>query len=120
MKSADMTRMFGKWSWQPLEIFLESIENILHSKIHLITDAIGGDYISGEVEKYAGKWFTKCKAMSNVVNFIDGTVISVARPKENLPQRIIYNGQKCKHALSYQALSTLDGLIFHIAGRKEG
>lgn len=46
--------------------------------------------------------------------------MGIARPKGNLPHRVVYNGHKRKHALKFQAVNTPDGMIQHVAGPMEG
>lgn len=55
-----------------------------------------------------------------MIGFIDGTVLGVAQPKDSLPQRVVYNGHKRKHALEHQAFNSVDGLTLHVAGPTEG
>lgn len=116
----DLIRLFGKWPPQMSEIFWESLEHMLHYRKHLITDSIGSDFMRQRAEMYAGKVFEKCGALTNVVGFIDGTVIGITRPKGSAFQRVIYNGHKRKHALKYQAINAPDGLMLHVAGPIEG
>ena len=58
--------------------------------------------------------------MDNVVGFIDRTVLGIARPKGNQPQRVVYNGKKRKNSLKYQAFNAPNGLMLHVAGPIEG
>jgi len=46
--------------------------------------------------------------------FVDGTVRPISRPDER--QRIVYNGHKRVHALKFQSLSLLNGLIGNLYG----
>lgn len=47
--------------------------------------------------------------------FLDGTRIQMVRPEgSHGTQRSVYSGHKYFHCLSYQTLTTPDGLIFHI------
>ncbi|RPA92522.1 hypothetical protein L873DRAFT_1639276, partial [Choiromyces venosus 120613-1] len=52
--------------------------------------------------------------VKGVWSFIDGTMRAIYHPDEN--QEIYYSGYKKSHAGKYQALSTLGGLIVHLAG----
>lgn len=58
--------------------------------------------------------------MTNCVGFIDGTKIRIARPSEYMHQRYVYSGHKRIHCLSYETITTPDGLIFHLYGSIEG
>jgi len=53
-----------------------------------------------------------------VWGFIDGTMRAICRPDKS--QEIYYSGYKKCHAVKYQALSTPDGLIAHLAGPYTG
>lgn len=58
-------------------------------------------------------------ALENVVGFIDGTVIDIARPYEQYSnQHIVYNGHKRKHELNFQAITTIGGLCAHLYGER--
>lgn len=45
--------------------------------------------------------FYKAGGLDRVLGFIDGTVIGIRRPKSNVPQQVVYNGHKRKHALKF-------------------
>jgi hypothetical protein len=55
---------------------------------------------------------------TNVWGFIDGTMRAINRPLEN--QNLYYSGYKKCHAVKYQAVTTPDGLMSHLAGPWEG
>lgn len=56
-------------------------------------------------------------AMDNVVAFIDGTVIDIARPEgDEINRRLFYNVHKRKHLLKFQTIKTPDGLCVHLFG----
>ena len=50
----------------------------------------------------------------NTIFFIDGTVRRICRATNN--QKVTYNGHKRKHALKYQSIVSLDGLIADLRG----
>lgn len=50
--------------------------------------------------------------------FIDGTTRPICRPSDN--QRIVYDGKDRVHALKFQAVTSPDGMIIHLAGPIEG
>ena len=54
----------------------------------------------------------------NIWGFIDGTMRAICRPKAN--QRLYYSGYKKCHAIKFQAVTTPDGLMSHLAGPWEG
>ena len=49
-----------------------------------------------------------------MLRFVGGTVRQTCRPSHD--QRIVYNGHKRTHALKFQAVTALDGLITHLFG----
>jgi hypothetical protein len=53
-----------------------------------------------------------------VVGFIDGTVREICKP--SVLQGPLYNGKDRKHSLKYQAITTPDGMIKHLAGPYPG
>jgi hypothetical protein len=55
---------------------------------------------------------------NDIVAFIDCTVRAIARPV--IGQRAVHSGHQRKHALKYQALMLLDGLICGLYGQKQG
>lgn len=58
--------------------------------------------------------------LEHCISFLDGTRIQIARPGGSYTaQRSVYSGHKHFYCLSYQTLTTPDGLIFHIYGPVE-
>jgi len=53
-----------------------------------------------------------------VFGFLDGTMREIARPTHN--QRLYYSGHYSAHGLKFQAASTPDGIVVHLAGPFEG
>lgn len=62
----------------------------------------------------------KVSALDNCVGIIDGTVIEIARPDDVELQRMVYNGEKRKNALTFQVVNTADGMFYHVYGSVEG
>ncbi len=58
--------------------------------------------------------------LDNGIGFIDGTKIQIAPPSGNAQKRSVYSGHKRMHCLSFQTVTTPDGLIFHMFGPIEG
>lgn len=60
-------------------------------------------------------------SLPNCFGFMDGTKIEIARPGgDGANQRSCYSGHKRFHCLTYQTITTPDGLIFHLFGPVEG
>ena len=62
----------------------------------------------------------KSGGLKNCVGFIDITGLGISGLKRNMSQRVVYNGHKRKHALTFRALNTPDGLILHLHEPMEG
>ena len=56
--------------------------------------------------------------LQNCFGFIDGTVRRLCRPGRN--QRVLYNGHKKVHAIKFQSVATLNGLVANLFGPVEG
>ena len=117
---ADMELLFRRHGAQLSNIFWESIEQMLETRVGLITGPIQSSFICNWAPVYADAIKEKCRALPNCVGFIDGTVIAIARPRGYDVQNVAYNGHKRKHALKYQAVTAPHGLLLHAAGPMEG
>jgi hypothetical protein len=67
------------------------------------------------IEKRAS-YYSRCvykkgSALPNIVGFIDGTAIEIARPG-GLRHRESYSGHKRRNCVKFQAASAPDGLIY--------
>ena len=69
--------------------------------------------------KYPESVYYRVCALHNCFGFIDGTKIKMARPIGYCRQRSMYSGHERMHFLSYQTITTPDGLIFHLHGPVE-
>ena len=115
----DMEMLFGKHGGQLSEIFWEGMESFLEARRQLILSDIDYTFFFERAALYACA-IKKCEALDNCTGFIDGTVISIARPSRGEVQNAAYNGHKCKHSLKLQAITSPDGLVLHAAGPIEG
>ena len=111
--------MFGKRRPHLSEIYWEALETMWQTYKQLMT-TVDSAFVEERANEWAEAIHVKCSALQKFFGFIDGTVISIARPKGNKRQRVVYNGHKRKHALKYQAVKTPDGLILHFCGPIEG
>lgn len=113
----DLELLFGLRKEQLSEIFWEELLNFVAIWAELILEDVHKDFWSTRYQLYADAVQKKSHALDNVVAFIGGTNISIARPSgQDIDQRITYNGHKRKHAIKYQALTTPCGLAMHAAG----
>ena len=66
------------------------------------------------LETYARLVHDKGAALQNCFGFVDGTVRPIARPDQH--QRVMYNGHKRVHAIKFQSLVLLNGMIANLYG----
>ena len=71
-----------------------------------------------KLEEYAAAIHDKGATIDFRWGFVDGTVRPICRPSQN--QRIVYNGHKRVHALKFQNVVALNGLIANLYGPMEG
>lgn len=116
----DLEVLFRKHSAQLSEIFWESLDSFIDEWQHLLTSPICHTYTSIRAPLLAEKVEEKVGALNNCIGFIDGTVLEIARPDDDALQNVCYNGHKRKHALKFQAVTTADGLFYHVYGPVEG
>jgi len=64
------------------------------------------------LEMYARLAHDKGAALQNCFGYVDGTVRPIARPDQH--QRVMYNGHKRVHAIKFQSLVLLNGLIANL------
>lgn len=72
------------------------------------------------LESYATTLERSGVPIQGCIGFIDGTLISVARPKRDDDQRSLYNGHKKTHAIKFQVLTAPDGLMVDVYGGSAG
>ena len=70
------------------------------------------------MQTFADAIHQKGAALDNCWGFIDGTVRPISRPKQN--QQVVYNGLKRVHAIKFQSVVTLSGIIANLFGPVEG
>lgn len=76
---------------------------------------ITGSFFERSTEQYSQTVYSKCRALENVVAFIDGSVLGVALPGgKDSNQRTLYNVHKRKHELKFKAITTPDRLCVHM------
>lgn len=117
----DLELLFGKHGPQLSIIFREALGIFMRENGNLLDSAIPATFMSDRASRYASSILTRNGCLNNVVAFIDGTVIGVARPGGNfVMQLVLYNGHKRKHAIKFQAVTTPDGLCIHLHGPEVG
>lgn len=82
---------------------------------------IDKEFLAEHASKYAEAIYDKSEGLLRVFfGVIDEMVLGIAIPTGNLPQRVVYNGHKRKHALKYHAVNAPDVRILHADGPIEG
>lgn len=98
--------------WETIERFTKSNSYLLDLRTNLLRQRAK---IYAEAIKYKGAPLHQC------IGFIDCTKIRMCRPGgHGTNQRSVYSGHKRMHCLSYQTLTTPDGLIFALWGPEVG
>ena len=117
-RCVDLQEEFGKHSACLNETFYHTLE-LFHSKFSPLVTTWPHEILKDRAEYYSKVISEKGSPLDNVVGFIDGTAVEIARPS-GLGQRATYSGHKRRNCVKFQAVSTPDGLILHIFGPVEG
>ena len=89
-------------------------------RVGLVMDYVCASFWSERYAGYANAIYSKSHALDNVVAFIEGINLKIARPSgDQILQRVAYKGHKRSHAIKFQALTTPCGLCMHLAGSME-
>jgi DDE superfamily endonuclease len=114
----DLQAEFGKHSACLTEIFYHTLE-LFYAKFGSVIQTWPERLVQRRAAYYAGCIRKKGSLLPNVVGFIDGTAIEIARPR-GYGQRATYSGHKRRNCVKFQAISAPDGLILHLFGPIEG
>jgi hypothetical protein len=114
----DVQEEFGKHTACLTEIFYHTLE-LFHSKFSPLVTMWRLGILQERAEYYSKVISEKGSSLDNVVGFIDGTALEIARPG-GLGQRATYSGHKRRNCVKFQAVSAPDGLILHLFGPVEG
>lgn len=116
----DLETTFGMHASALCEVFYECAWSLYDGHSSLIT-TFQKDLMHERAHLYAQCIVTSGGLLDKCVGFIDGTNIKMARlGGSRTLQRATYSGHKRIHCLSYQTVTTPDGLIFHLYGPVEG
>ena len=92
---------------------VEALHTFIERSGGFVTSAIPGAFFSHNDQWYSSAVFNKNGYLENMVTFINGTLIGVARPDSAyFMQLVLYNGEKRKHTIKFQAVTTLNGHFF--------
>ncbi|PXF46694.1 hypothetical protein BWQ96_03520 [Gracilariopsis chorda] len=101
-----------------LKEFYEALDEF-YSKFSTLVSVYRQSFLSSKAATYAAEVSNAGAPLDKCVGFMDGTNLYISRPKGSA-QHATYIGHKRRNCLKFQALSTPDGLIFHIFGPVEG
>lgn len=111
---SDMIPIFGR-SVPELSMISNEVTDWLYANHgHRVTHWNHDILSPALLDVYAAAIHNKGAALENCFGFIDGTVCPICRPIIN--QRTVYNGHKRVHALKFQSIALLNGLIGHLYG----
>jgi len=116
----DLEPVFGLYASQLSEVFYECAEKLYKGHGELVTK-FRGSLLRQRASLYAAAIHNSGGPLDNCVGFIDGTKLRISRPGgPAVIQQSVYSGHKRLHCLTFQTITTPDGLIFHIHGPVEG
>ena len=92
----------------------EVLDFIYENHHHLVTEWNGNMPSPAALQWFAESISRKGSPLNNCFGFIDGTVRPISRPGNG--QRVVYNGHKRVHALTFQSVALPNGLIGNIFG----
>lgn len=111
----DCELKFGMYSSKLSEIYCEIVEYLIEKCGSLLD--LNDEVLQQRTTAYANPVKEAGAPLNRCVGFIDCTKIRMCRPGgTNVNQRSCYSGHKRVHCLSYQTLTTPDGLIFALHG----
>ena len=111
---SDLIHRFGR-AVPELSMITNAVEEFIYQNHHHgLTQGNAALLSPRKLQQYADAVAVKGSPMKNCFGFIDGTVRPISRPGEN--QKIVYNGHKRRHALTFQSVTLPDGLIAHLFG----
>lgn len=115
----DMVPRFGRNPTELCLIFNEMLDLIYTKHRHRLSDWDRNPFLQpDQLYRYVDAIHLQGSPLKNCFGFVDGTVRSIARPKQN--QRVTYNGHKRVHSIKCQIVATPNGLIANLSGPYEG
>lgn len=111
--------LFGKHGLHLSTIFWKFGEHLHEREFYLAYDLIDKDFMKRRTKVYESMIYGKGGASKDCVESIDGMVYVIVIPKRSMEQRVVHNGQKCKTAWKFQAVSSFEELILNFAGSIE-
>lgn len=81
-----------------------------------MVDPIDKYFMARNVKAYAKAIHENSRGLDKIVEFIDETVLGIARHEGNWRKISVYTGHEFKHALQFQAVNTPNILIQHLTG----
>ena len=115
LRFCGLVREFGR-SQSSISRLVSTLRKLLYERFHFALRN-PAPFTSEECACFASHIRTFC-GHPIVVGFIDGTVRQICKPTHL--QNPMYNGKDRIHSLKYQAITTPDGIIRHLAGPYPG
>ena len=114
----DMVPRFAR-SVPEICVICNTVIRRLYQQWGFLLTSFDRDILSpANLQKYATDIHSKSAPLPNCWGFIDGTVRAISRPSRN--QRVLYNGHKRVHAITFQSVATPDGMVAFLHGPFEG
>lgn len=115
----DLEKKFGLFTSQLCELFWEHVELCVEK--YGKTLEMKPNFFRQRASLYASTLCDNGSPLDSLIGFIDCTKIRIARPGgPSANQQAVYSGHKRMHCLTYQTISTPDGLIAALYGPVEG
>ena len=111
---SDMVSRFGRPVPELCIITNEVMDNIFNNRAQRVSQWDEDVLNPNLLQEYADVTHEKGTPLENCFGFIDGTVRPIARPDQH--QRIVYNGHKQVHSLTFRSVAIPNGLILNIYG----
>ena len=111
---SDMIARFGRSVPEISLILAEITDHMITTHGHLLQNLNQPWLQPFNLENFAAGIYNKGAALDNCWGFIDGTVRPICCPGES--QRVMYNGHKRVHALTFQSVVAPNGLIANLFG----
>lgn len=114
---SDLESIFGRGVAE-LSVIVNLVLAFVYDNWHHLLDDIPTAWLTNSRLQEGADAVLQLCLLPNVWGFIDGTAVAIARPVEG--QRLFYSGHKRMHALKFQSIMTLFGIIAHLFGPVEG
>lgn len=116
----DVVHTFKKHPSHMNEVFWRGLQRLMTKWKHILCRDVDKEFIAEKTAAYVTEIESKCGMLRGRIGFMKGNVIGIARPVISAEQKTLYNEHKCKNALKFQTVTSLDGLIIQVAKPLKG